>query len=110
MTTPTTNQSPDIGPNGKFTPELRLMVASLLSMLAIISYTKYFGPEPSVGKNQIAKPAPDVPAPLIQTASATAPIISATAMTSTPRLTRRSEQSSWRTPSIAWNFPIVARW
>src|SRR4029077_2936514 len=47
----------------KFTPELRILVASLLSMVVFLAWTKYFGP----------KPPANVPAPInsAQTAPAT---------------------------------------
>ena len=47
----------------KFTPELRILVASLLSMVVFLGWTKYFGPKPPVNV-----PQPNVPA---QTAPAT---------------------------------------
>jgi len=47
VSTPPVNQFPPIGPKkDKFTPELRILVASLLSLAVIILWTKYFGLKP----------------------------------------------------------------
>jgi YidC/Oxa1 family membrane protein insertase len=84
------NQFPPIGPNkDKFTPELRILVASLLSMAVIILWTKYFGPKPPAHvpqQNQPAVSAPATsgssaatPAPAEPTPSATPSTVSATA-------------------------------
>src|SRR5271169_6896168 len=41
------NQFPPLGPQkGKFSPELRFMLASLLCVLVILGWTAYFGPKP----------------------------------------------------------------
>src|SRR5271168_4297648 len=40
------NALPPIGPKDKFTPELRILAASLLSMVVILLGAKYFGPKP----------------------------------------------------------------
>ena len=90
MSTPPVNQFPPIGPNkDKFTPELRILVASLLSMAVIILWTKYFGPKPPAHvpqQNQPAVSAPATsgssaatPAPAEPTPSATPSTVSATA-------------------------------
>src|ERR1700740_941617 len=42
------NQFPPLGPKDKFTPEMRILVASLLSMVVILLWAKYFGPKPPV--------------------------------------------------------------
>jgi YidC/Oxa1 family membrane protein insertase len=81
------NQLSHLGRKGKFTPELRILVASLLSMVVIIGYAKYFGPRPSVEtlrKNQVARAAPDIPSPPMPAAAVTEPIISAATMISSP--------------------------
>src|SRR3984893_13187167 len=40
------NQLPPLGPQkDRFTPELRILAASLLSMVVIILWAKYFGPK-----------------------------------------------------------------
>jgi YidC/Oxa1 family membrane protein insertase len=46
----------------KFTPELRILVASLLSMGVILLWAKYFGPKPPVGSPQSNRPAQTAPA------------------------------------------------
>jgi YidC/Oxa1 family membrane protein insertase len=54
------NQFPPIGPKDKFTPELRILAASLLSMVVILGWAKYFGPKPPVNsapQNQAAQTA-----------------------------------------------------
>lgn len=50
------------GPKDKFTPELRILVASLLSMAVIILYMKYFGPKPPAHPTQGEQPAQTGPA------------------------------------------------
>lgn len=56
------NQLPPIGPQkDKFTPELRILVASLLSMVVILVWAKYFGPKPPVHPPQ-DRPAVSAPA------------------------------------------------
>jgi YidC/Oxa1 family membrane protein insertase len=58
------NQLPPLGPKDKFTPEMRILVASLLSMAVIILYIKFFGPKPpdrSAQPNQAAQTAPATP-------------------------------------------------
>lgn len=47
----------------KFTPELRILAASLLSMAVIILWLKYFGPKPPVTPPQTNKPAASSSAP-----------------------------------------------
>ena len=46
----------------KFTPELRILVASLLSMGLIVLWAKYFGPKPPVQPPQAKRPAQTAPA------------------------------------------------
>lgn len=48
------------GQKDKFTPELRILVASLLSMVVILGWAKYFGPKPSI--QPPSKPAQTAPA------------------------------------------------
>lgn len=63
MSTPPVNQFPPIGPKkDKFTPELRILVASLLSVAVIILWTKYFGPKPPAHPPQQNQPAVSAPA------------------------------------------------
>ena len=52
------NQLPPLGKSkDKFTPELRILVASLLSMAVILLWAKFFGPKPPVNPPQENKPA-----------------------------------------------------
>src|SRR5579859_2376738 len=52
------NQLPPLGKSkDKFTPELRILVASLLSMAVILLWAKFFGPKPQVNPPQENKPA-----------------------------------------------------
>jgi YidC/Oxa1 family membrane protein insertase len=63
VSTPPVNQFPPIGPKkDKFTPELRILAASLLSVGVIILWTKYFGPKPPVHVPQQEQPAVSAPA------------------------------------------------
>jgi YidC/Oxa1 family membrane protein insertase len=50
------------GQKDKFTPELRILVASLLSFGVIILWAKYFGPKPPVQPPQSNRPAVTAPA------------------------------------------------
>src|SRR5207245_6920112 len=50
------------GQKDKFTPELRILVASLLSFGVIILWAKFFGPKPSVQPPQSTRPAVTAPA------------------------------------------------
>jgi YidC/Oxa1 family membrane protein insertase len=50
------------GQKDKFTPELRILVASLLSMGVILLWAKYFGPKPPVQSPQMNRPAVSAPA------------------------------------------------
>jgi YidC/Oxa1 family membrane protein insertase len=75
------------GQKDKFTPELRILVASLLSMGVILVWAKYFGPKPPAQLPQTNRPAQSAPAipgpaatpPAVATAQAPAkaPAISA---------------------------------
>ena len=47
-TPPMTPLPPVGGKKDKFTPEMRILVASLLSMVVFLGWTKYFGPKPPV--------------------------------------------------------------
>src|SRR5580693_6311407 len=74
------NQLPPLGPKDKFTPEMRILVASLLSMAVIILYMKFFGPKPPVNppqQNQAPQTAPATPGatatPAPSTGSSAAP-------------------------------------
>jgi len=50
------------GQKDKFTPELRILVASLLSVVVILAWTKYFGPKPPVQPPQGNRPGQTAPA------------------------------------------------
>jgi YidC/Oxa1 family membrane protein insertase len=50
------------GQKDKFTPELRILVASLLSMGVILLWAKFFGPKPPVQPPQANRPAVSAPA------------------------------------------------
>ncbi|HET8921430.1 MAG TPA: membrane protein insertase YidC [Candidatus Acidoferrum sp.] len=50
------------GQKDKFTPELRILVALLLSMGVILLWAKYFGPKPPVQSPQVNRPAQSAPA------------------------------------------------
>jgi YidC/Oxa1 family membrane protein insertase len=50
------------GQKDKFTPELRILVASLLSMGVILVWAKYFGPKPPAQLPQANRPAQSAPA------------------------------------------------
>src|SRR6201998_1312351 len=68
------NQLPPLGgPKDKFTPELRILVASLLSMGVILLWAKFFGPKPPVNLPQANQPAQVSTATPGKTAPAIAP-------------------------------------
>src|SRR5258707_9617779 len=50
------------GQKDKFTPEQRILVASLLSFGVIILWAKFFGPKPPVQPTQANRPAQTAPA------------------------------------------------
>lgn len=69
------------GQKDKFTPELRILVASLLSFAVIILWAKFFGPKPPVQPTQANRPvqsAPATPGP------ATSPAANPSQATATP--------------------------
>jgi YidC/Oxa1 family membrane protein insertase len=58
----TPGQFPPIGPSkDKFTPELRILVASLLSVGVILLWTKFFAPKPPLNQPQRQTPADAAP-------------------------------------------------
>ncbi len=78
MSTPPVNQFPPIGPKkDRFTPELRILVASLLSLAIIILWTKYFGPKPPEHAPQPNQPGVSAPATSGTSATTPAPVESA---------------------------------
>src|SRR5262249_35693198 len=84
------------GQKDKFTPELRIIVASLLSMVVILLWAKFFGPKPPVQVPQadrLAQSAPAPPGPLTpcsasssQAPAAPAAQAAAAPVTVTPRI------------------------
>jgi YidC/Oxa1 family membrane protein insertase len=64
------------GQKDKFTPELRILVASLLSMGVILLWAKYFGSKPPIPSPQANRPA--VSAPATPGPAATTPAAGAT--------------------------------
>jgi YidC/Oxa1 family membrane protein insertase len=85
------NQLPPLGKSkDKFTPELRILVASLLSMAVILLWAKFFGPKPPVNPPQGNQPA--------QVATAT-PGNTAPANTPTPAATQ-AKISAATTPAV----------
>src|SRR6516165_5320777 len=72
------NPLPPLGPpNDKFTPELRILVASLLSMAVILLWAKYIGPKPPTRSPQENQPMVSAP-PTSGPEPATAPANEAT--------------------------------
>ncbi len=61
------------GQKDKFTPELRILVASLLSFGVIILWARFFGPKPPVQPAQPNRPAQTAPATPGQVPSPAAP-------------------------------------
>ena len=73
------NQLPPLGKSkDKFTPELRILVASLLSMAVILLWAKFFGPKPPVNPPQENQPAQVSTATPGSTAPANSPSAPAT--------------------------------
>jgi len=72
------------GQKDKFTPELRILVASLLSFGVIILWAKYFGPKPPIQPPQTNRPAVTAPAKPGPATSPAANPSPATATTSAP--------------------------
>src|ERR1700756_846412 len=68
------NQLPPLGKSkDKFTPELRILVASLLSMAVILLWAKFFGPKPPANPPQQNQPAQVSTATPRNTSPATTP-------------------------------------
>src|SRR5437660_692340 len=64
------------GQKDKFTPELRILVASLLSFGVIILWARFFGPKPQIPPTQTNRPAqtaPATPSPATSPASTPSP-------------------------------------
>lgn len=56
------NQLPPLGPQDKFTPEMRILGASLLCMAVILLWTKFFAPKPPANQPQQNKGQQTAPA------------------------------------------------
>jgi YidC/Oxa1 family membrane protein insertase len=69
------------GQKDKFTPELRILVASLLSFAVIILWAKFFGPKPPVQPTQANRPAQTAPA---TPGPATSPVANPSQAAATP--------------------------
>src|SRR6266850_772641 len=69
------------GQKDKFTPELRILVASLLSFAVIILWAKFFGPKPPGQPTQANRPAQTAPA---TPGPATSPAANPSQATATP--------------------------
>src|SRR5712691_2982419 len=70
------------GQKDKFTPELRILVASLLSFGVIILWARFFGPKPPVQPTQANRPAqtaPATPGPATSPAANPSPVTAAPA-------------------------------
>src|SRR6266566_3303460 len=88
------------GQKDKFTPELRILVASLLSFGVIILWAKFFGPKPSVQPmpaNRPAETAPAVPGPATRATAnplpvPAAPVATAPAAATTVAVKNDSEE------------------
>jgi YidC/Oxa1 family membrane protein insertase len=74
VSTPPMTPLPSGGKNkDKFTPELRILVASLLSMVVFLAWTKYFGPKPPTNVPQPNNPPQTAPATAGNASSANTP-------------------------------------
>src|SRR5690242_9746429 len=67
------------GQKDKFTPELRILVASLLSFGVIILWARFFGPKPQIPPTQTNRPAQTAPGQATSPASTRAPATAAPA-------------------------------
>ena len=96
----------------KLTPELRIIVASLLCMIVIFVWGKYFGPKPPAQQPQANRPAQTAPAtpgsatpsPIATTAPQTAPTTPATMAPAAPANVAAKSDSQERTVTIENNL------
>ena len=88
------------GQKDNFTPELRILVASLLSMGIILAWAKYFGPKPPIQPPQANRPAQTAPAtsgaatsasPTTSSQNRAAPSVSAAPAEAPSNVPRRSD-------------------
>ena len=100
VSTPPMTPLPSGGKNkDKFTPELRILVASLLSMVVFLGWTKYFGPKPPVNVPQPNLPAQTAPATPGNAATAASTPAGSKAPSQTPAAA--SAATATTTPAIA---------
>ncbi|HEX4546024.1 MAG TPA: membrane protein insertase YidC [Candidatus Acidoferrum sp.] len=90
------------GQKDKFTPELRILVASLLSMGVILVWAKYFAPKPPVQTPQSNRPvqsAPAIPGPAAGSAgnSSQAPVTPTTIAPASPATVSPKSEGQERT-------------
>ncbi len=100
MSTPPNQLPPVVGAKDKFTPELRILVASLLSMVVILLWAKYFGPKPPVNSKpqnpaaQTASTTPGKPGtPSESTPGVTPPTASAATTPAVPATAETQERT-----------------
>jgi len=99
-------------------PELRILVASLLSMFVIIAWAKFFAPKAPPASPQTNNPAVSSPVTAGQAAQPTtgnrAPSATSMAAAATPPVAAKSDTQERNivveNDLTAWNFPIVAVW
>jgi YidC/Oxa1 family membrane protein insertase len=99
------------GQKDKFTPELRILVAALLSMVVILTWAKYFGPKPPSQPPQASRPgqtAPGTSGPTAATSPTTAgsqnPALPAVTAAAPPANVPRRSDSQERTITIENNL------
>jgi YidC/Oxa1 family membrane protein insertase len=92
------------GQKDKFTPELRILVASLLSFGVIILWAKYFGPKPPVQPPQANRPAVTAPA---TPGPATSPVANASQAPAAPAAMMRATAASVAVKSDSQERTIV---
>jgi YidC/Oxa1 family membrane protein insertase len=92
------------GQKDKFTPELRILVASLLSFGVIILWAKYFGPKPPVQPRQANRPAqtaPAIPGPV------TPPVVNPSQTAAVPAVMASAPAASVKAKSDSQERTIV---
>jgi YidC/Oxa1 family membrane protein insertase len=92
---------PSGGKKDKFTPEMRILVASLLSMMVFLGWTKYFAPKPPVNVPQNKPAATSTSTPETPSSTATAPPASGTNPPSTVAAAPSSAAPASSIPVIA---------
>jgi YidC/Oxa1 family membrane protein insertase len=99
------------GQKDKFTPELRILVASLLSMVVILVWAKFFGPKPAIQPPKANQPTQTAPAtsgpatgPPTTTAGPQAPTAPSAITAALPLSVPRRSDSQERTITIENNL------